>query len=141
MPAGVDSGQTLRLAGKGEAGPDGSGDLYVVMTVAPHARFQRIGDDLIVEHEITKALAASGGPTNVPLLHGTREITVPANTQTGDQTVVRGCGIQRVGAPPTPMPSGDDAPYRELDTSGRGNLIVTWKLEEPRRGFLKRLFR
>jgi DnaJ-class molecular chaperone len=135
VPPGVADENTLRLAGKGEDG----GHLYVVIAVKPHARFKRVDDDLHVDVVLSNELAASGGRVKVPLLRGEREVDLPANTQGGDTLVVRGCGIQRVGAPPTPIAVASDAPFRELDTSGRGNLVVTWRLPE-KKSFRRWLF-
>jgi molecular chaperone DnaJ len=134
VPAGVEAGQALRLLGKGSAIRGGKpGDLYVLLAVLPHPRFTRRGGDLIVEIEIAPELAASGGRVTVPLLVGERPADVRAGARTGDQIVLRGWGVQIIGAPPTPMPSEASAPYRESDLQGRGDLIV--QLRVQKRGF------
>ena len=134
IPAGVEDGQVLRMLGKGDAIRGGKpGYLYVLLAVQPHPWFTRRGGDLIVEIEIAPELAASGGRVTVPLLVGEREVDIRAGTRTGDQIVLRGWGVQLLGAPPTPMPSETSAPYREIDTQGRGDLIVQLGVHE--RGF------
>jgi molecular chaperone DnaJ len=143
VPAGVDDGQVLRLAGKGEAIRGGSaGHLYVVLTVEPHPRFTRRGSDLVVDFELSAELASRGGRITVPMLIGERDIDVPAGSRSGDEIVVRGCGVQIVGAPPTPMPGRATSPYRECDTSGRGSLIVRIQVEQRGIGaWMRRLSR
>ena len=131
VPAGVDDGQVLRLAGKGEAVRGGApGHLYVVLGVLPHRRFIRRGSDLVVDVLVSREVATRGGRVTVPMLVGERDVEVPAGSRTGDEIEVRGCGVQIVGAPPTPMAAETDAPYREIDTSGRGNLVVRISIEE-----------
>ena len=145
VPAGVEDGFSIRLAEKGdrfEGGPPGH--LYVVLEVTPHARFTRRGNDLVVDVRIAPELAAAGGSLTVPLLHGEREVTVPAGARPGDELVVRGAGVPVLGAPVTPVPGPSEAasPYRELDTSGRGNLIVRLRIHKGGPGaWLRWLFR
>lgn len=103
VPAGVDDGQTLRLAGKGEAAPGGSGQpghLYVQLSVTGDERFQREGDDVITEVPISFVRAALGGELEVPTLdegcEGTTTIDIKAGTQPGAVLVRRGAGVPRV---------------------------------------------
>lgn len=99
IPAGVDSGARLRLTGEGEHGRRGgsSGDLYVVLTVAPHERFEREGTHVHAEIEIGYAQAALGATVQVETLHGTRELEIPPGTRHGEQFRLKGQGIQRLG--------------------------------------------
>jgi molecular chaperone DnaJ len=98
IPAGVDNGDRVRLAGEGEAGPAGSppGDLYVEVHVREHAIFQRDGDDLYCEVPIRIAQAALGDVVRVPTLDGEAEIRIPAETQTGKLFRLRGKGVKSV---------------------------------------------
>ncbi|MDR5683559.1 MAG: molecular chaperone DnaJ [Armatimonadota bacterium] len=115
IPAGVEDGMRLRLAGEGEAGlrGGGRGDLYVVIHIAPHPLFERRGQHLYAEIPITMVQAALGGTVEVPTLDGPERVTIPQGTQPGDVAVLRGKG----------MP----------DLQGRrGDLYVRWKVEIPR---------
>jgi molecular chaperone DnaJ len=98
IPAGVDNGDRIRLAGQGEAGPAGaeSGDLYVEVRVREHAIFQRDGNDLYCEVPIRFSQAALGAQLPVPTLEGEVEITIPPETQTGHQLRLRGRGVKSV---------------------------------------------
>lgn len=98
IPAGVDSGDRIRLSGEGEAGPPGAppGDLYVEVRVRPHAIFQRDGDDLHCEVPIRISQAALGDVTRVPTLGGEAEIRIPAETQTGKVFRLRDKGVKSV---------------------------------------------
>lgn len=98
VPAGVDSGDRIRLAGEGEAGPAGTpaGDLYVEIRVREHAIFQRDGDDLHCEVPIRIFQAALGDVVKVPTLDGDAEIRIPAETQTGKLFRLRGKGVRSV---------------------------------------------
>ena len=102
IPAGIDDGQTLRLAGKGEAAPQGGrpGHLYVVIHVHPDERFLREEDDVLTEVPISYLTAALGGEVQVPSLdehcEATATLEVKAGTQPGDVVVRRGEGIPRV---------------------------------------------
>jgi molecular chaperone DnaJ len=98
IPAGVDNGDRIRLAGQGEAGPSGapSGDLYVEVRVREHAIFKREGDDLHCEVPIRFAQAALGSELVVPTLDGETSIAVPAETQTGKLFRLRGKGVKSV---------------------------------------------
>ncbi len=98
IPAGVDSGDRIRLTGEGEAGPAGSapGDLYVEVRVRPHAIFQRDGDDLHCDVPIRISQAALGDVARVPTLDGEAEIRIPAETQTGKVFRLRDKGVKSV---------------------------------------------
>ena len=98
IPAGVDNGDRIRLAGQGEAGPAGSeaGDLYVEVRVREHAIFQRDGNDLHCELPIRFSQAALGAELPVPTLEGEVSISIPAETQTGQLFRLRGRGVKSV---------------------------------------------
>ena len=100
VPAGVDSGQHLRLGGQGEASPDPGGepgDLYVFVNVRPHPLFRRDEDDLLFEAPLSITQAALGADLEVPTLDGKRaKIKVPAGTQTGSVFRLKGKGIPRL---------------------------------------------
>jgi molecular chaperone DnaJ len=98
VPAGVDTGDRIRLAGEGEAGRAGSqaGDLYVEVRVKPHPLFERDGDDLYCEVPIHFAKAALGGELEIPTLNGQVKLKIPAETQTGRMFRLRGKGVKSV---------------------------------------------
>ena len=96
VPAGVEDGTRIRLAGEGEVGAQGGvpGDLYIFVTVAPHRLFQRDGADLHVRVPIPMTTAALGGSVEVPSIEGKRaRVTVPKGAQTGHQFRLRGKGM------------------------------------------------
>jgi molecular chaperone DnaJ len=98
IPAGIDEGDRIRLAGEGERGQGGgpAGDLYVQIHIKPHAVFQREGDDLHCEMPIGFATAALGGEIEIPTLDGAAKIKIPAETQSGKVFRLRGKGIKGV---------------------------------------------
>ncbi|MCM3571941.1 molecular chaperone DnaJ [Mesobacillus subterraneus] len=98
IPAGVDDGQQLRVAGKGEAGINGGppGDLYIVFHIRSHEFFERDGDDIYCEMPITFVQAALGDEVEVPTLHGKVKLKVPAGTQTGTKFRLKGKGVPNV---------------------------------------------
>jgi len=98
IPAGVDDGQQLRVAGKGEAGINGGppGDLYIVFHIRSHEFFERDGDDIYCEMPITFVQAALGDEVEVPTLHGKVKLKIPAGTQTGTKFRLKGKGVPNV---------------------------------------------
>jgi len=98
IPAGVDNGDRVRLSGEGEAGTHGgaTGDLYVQVSVKPHAIFERQGGDLHCEVPISFVTAALGGAIEVPTLEGRVTLKIPAETQTGKSFRMRGKGVKSV---------------------------------------------
>ncbi len=98
IPAGVDNGDRVRLSGEGEAGIHGgsSGDLYVQISVKPHAIFERHDSDLHCEVPISFITAALGGSIEVPTLEGRVTLKIPPETQTGKSFRLRGKGIKSV---------------------------------------------
>jgi molecular chaperone DnaJ len=116
IPAGVEDGSTLRLAGRGEAGPRGGppGNLYVVLRVEADERFERDGADLHTEVPVSFPQLALGARLTVPTLTGESEIDVKAGAQPGDTISLRGHG----------MPS--------LEGRGHGDIVAHLKLVVPR---------
>jgi len=100
IPAGIESGQRLRVTGAGHAGGPGApaGDLYVEVAVAEDERFQRHGTDLIGVVSIPATEAMLGTAVTVPTLEGEREIELDAGVQPGHEEVLRGAGLPRLGA-------------------------------------------
>ena len=98
IPAGVDSGDRIRLSGEGEAGEHGGppGDLYVQIGVRPHPIFERDGQDLFCEVPINVVTAALGGEMEVPTLDGRVKLKIPAETQSGKLFRLRGKGVRSV---------------------------------------------
>jgi len=103
VPAGVDNGDRIRLAGEGEAGENGGppGDLYVQISVKPHPIFEREGSSLLCQVPISVATAALGGELEVPTLNGRVKLKIPAETQTGRLFRLRGKGVSPVRGGPT----------------------------------------
>ncbi|HYZ39247.1 MAG TPA: molecular chaperone DnaJ [Stellaceae bacterium] len=102
IPAGVEDGTRIRLAGEGEAGVRGApaGDLYIFTTIAPHRIFQRDGANIYCRVPISIATAALGGTIEVPSVDGSRtRVTVPAGTQSGHQFRLRGKGMTVLRSP------------------------------------------
>jgi molecular chaperone DnaJ len=116
IPAGVDSGARLRLAGEGEQGRRGGrrGDLYVVLAVAPHERYRREGAHVLVQEEIGYPQAVLGAEIEVETLHGKRPLEIPPGTRSGQLFRLKGEGIERLGG------------------RGRGDQIVEIALRVPR---------
>ena len=116
IPAGVDTGTRIRLAGKGEAGPNGApaGDLYIFLHIARHKVFERDGTTLLTRAPISFTTAALGGEIEIPGLDGSRHaIEIPAGIQSGKQLRKRGAG----------MPV--------LQGRGSGDLVVEIQVETP----------
>lgn len=115
IPAGVDTGDRIRLSGEGEAGTNGgpSGDLYVQVNVLDHPIFDRDGKHLYCEVPISFVDAALGGELEVPTLDGRVKLKVPAETQTGKLFRLRNKGI-------TPVRGGST-----------GDLLVRAVVETP----------
>jgi molecular chaperone DnaJ len=117
IPAGIDDGQQLRVAGEGEAGMRGgpTGDLYVLIRLKDHALFRREGDDLVHLARLSPAQAALGDEINVPTIEGAdAKVRVPAGSQHGQMVRVRGKGVPHLGS------------------SGRGDQLVYLDVVVPR---------
>jgi molecular chaperone DnaJ len=117
VPAGVEDGMRLRVAGEGEAGLAGGppGDLYVVISVNPHPLFTRDGTDLLCDVPVLFTQAALGAEIDVPTLEGRVKLKVPEGTQSGKTFRLRGKGLPSVGS------------------SARGDLHVRIFVEVPSR--------
>jgi molecular chaperone DnaJ len=117
IPAGAETGTRLRLSGMGMPGPAGapSGDMYVVIHVREHARFERHGPHLLAAHPIGFATAAMGGEVEIETLDGKAILKIPPGTQPGTTFRLRGKG----------MPS--------VDGHGAGDLHVNVSVEVPTR--------
>jgi molecular chaperone DnaJ len=117
IPAGISTGQRLRLVGEGEHGGAGgpAGDLYVVIQVQEHPFFQRDGDDLHCEMPVSFPLLALGGEIAVPTLDGHETLRVPEGTQSGTTIRMRGKGLPNVAG------------------RGRGDLHVTLQVQVPKK--------
>lgn len=115
VPAGVDSGSTLRLSGMGAVGPRGGahGDLYVHLAVAQHERFEREGNDIHATLAIGFAQAALGAKVPFETLDGVEEIKIERGTQPGTVQRLRGLGVTR------------------LNGRGRGDLLVEITVAVP----------
>ena len=98
VPAGVDNGDRIRLAGEGEAGEHGgpSGDLYVQIQVKPHPIFRREENDLMCEMPVSIVTATLGGELEVPTLEGRLKLKIPPETQTGKVFRMRNKGVKSV---------------------------------------------
>ncbi|MFM7397126.1 MAG: molecular chaperone DnaJ [Gammaproteobacteria bacterium] len=98
VPAGVSTGDRIRLGGEGEAGRNGgpAGDLYIEMNVKPHPIFEREGDDLSCEVPVSFATAVLGGAVKVPTLEGDVSLKIPAETQSGRVFRLRDKGVKPV---------------------------------------------
>ncbi|MEO7430396.1 MAG: molecular chaperone DnaJ [Acidimicrobiales bacterium] len=115
IPAGVDTGSTLRLTGRGAAGPrgGGNGDLYVHVRVTAHERFTREGVDLHCDLPISFAQAALGAHLKFDTLDGTEDLVIPRGTPSGREFRLRGRGVPHV------------------ERRSRGDLIVRALVEVP----------
>ena len=115
IPAGVDEGDSIRLAGEGEAGGRGgpAGDLYVRVRIKPHKLFKRNGANLLIEVPVPLVTAALGGEIEVPGLDERFRLKVPAGTQSGQQLRIRGKGVKSVRG------------------GGRGDVVCRVQVEVP----------
>ncbi len=116
IPAGVEDGMRLRIAGAGEAGLRGgpAGDLFVDVSVRPHEIFQREGASIYCRVPLRMTAAALGGQIEVPTIDGGRaKVSIPAGTQTGDQFRLRGKGMS------------------QLRSAARGDMFIQVVVETP----------
>jgi molecular chaperone DnaJ len=117
IPAGIDDGQQIRLAGQGSEGRNGgpAGNLYITVRVRPHAFFERDGLNVYCNVPISFTEAALGAEIDVPVLEGgTTEYKIPAGTQTDTMFTLRGKGI------------------RQVNGRGVGDLIFRTVVETPK---------
>jgi molecular chaperone DnaJ len=117
IPAGIDDGARLRLAGEGESGVDGGpkGDLYVDVTVQPHPVFHREGLDLVCEVPVPFTTLVLGGQVSIPTLEDRETLKVPAGTASGTIFRLRNRGVTALGG------------------RRRGDLRVVVRARTPRR--------
>jgi DnaJ-class molecular chaperone len=100
IPAGVGDGSRVRVAGEGEHGSDGSGDLYLRIRIDPHTSFERKGRDLHIKVPVPLTAAVLGGEADVPTLSGKPvRLRIPALTQNGQVFRLKGYGMPAVGKP------------------------------------------
>lgn len=99
IPAGVDTGSKVRIAGKGNAGRRGGppGDLYISIEVAPHSFFHREGNNIYIKVPITITEATLGAKIEVPTLTGKATIRIPPGTKSGQKFRIRGMGVPTAG--------------------------------------------
>ena len=95
LPAGVEDGTQMRLAGKGEPGPGGNGDATVTVHIQPHAFFRRDGDDLRLDLPITLDEALLGAKVKAPTPSGAVMLSVPAGSSSGKALRLKGRGMTR----------------------------------------------
>jgi len=116
LPAGVDSGTQMRLAGKGEDGPGGAGDAIVTIDVLPHRFFTRDGDDIRLDLPISLAEAVLGGPVRVPTVENAVMLTIPKGSSSGQTLRLKGKGfVRKAGGP----------------NGARGDQLVTLMVQIP----------
>jgi molecular chaperone DnaJ len=118
IPAGVSTGARVRLEGQGGSGRGGAppGDLWLVMRVADHPLFGRVGDDLTIDVPITVAEAVRGGTLAIPTPEGSVKLRIPPRTQSGRRLRLRGKGAPR------------------LDGGPRGDLLARVLIQIPESG-------
>ncbi|MCL2874062.1 MAG: molecular chaperone DnaJ [Defluviitaleaceae bacterium] len=116
VPKGIESGQSIRLSGRGEPGEKGgpSGDLLVTIYVSPHNVFKRNGDDLYLEVPVTFVQAALGYDITIPTMADPERHTIKAGTQTGTVVTIKGKGMPNVRNP-----------------KSSGNIVATLKVSVP----------
>ena len=97
VPPGVDTGTRLKLRGEGmqQAGDTTPGDLYIVLQVKEHTLFERAGDDIAIQVDISFPILSLGGEITVPTLEGQTEIKIPSGTQPGKVFRLKGFGVTR----------------------------------------------
>ena len=115
IPAGVDTGNQLRLAGKGDAGSNGgpNGDLYIEFQVKNHPLFVRDDNDIYLELPITITDAVLGCKKDIPTLYGNVKLVIPAGSQSGDKHRIKGKGVE------------------DIHRGSKGNMYVVIKVVIP----------
>ena len=117
VPAGVDTGNQLRLAGKGEAGSNGgpNGDIYLEFMVKEHPLFRREDNDIYLELPITMTEAVLGCKRDIPTISGKVVLTIASGTETGDKYRLKGKGIE------------------DVHSSRKGDMFVVIKVLTPKK--------
>ena len=115
IPAGVDTGNRLRLAGKGDSGSNGgsNGDLYLEFRVKEHPLYERDGNDIYLELPITITEAVLGAKKEIPTLYGNVKLSIPEGSNTGDKHRLKGKGIE------------------DLHSGSKGNMYVVINVVIP----------
>lgn len=115
IPAGVDTGNRLRLQGKGDSGTDGgpNGDLYLEFRVKSHPLFEREGNDIYLDLPITITDAVLGCKKEIPTLYGNVKLTIPEGANTGDRHRLKGKGVE------------------DLHSGSKGNMYVVINVVIP----------
>ncbi|MDD5731407.1 MAG: DnaJ C-terminal domain-containing protein [Patescibacteria group bacterium] len=116
IPAGVNDGSSIRVAGGGEVGEDGEGDLYLRIKVKPAKEFNREGQDIFSEKEISFSQAALGDRVKIETVDGSIDLNIPAGTASHTQFRLRGKGV--------PYPN---------NPRQRGDHLVTIKIRVPKK--------
>ncbi|MFI3307378.1 MAG: molecular chaperone DnaJ [Mycoplasmatota bacterium] len=117
VPAGVDTGNRLRLAGKGEAGYNGgpNGDVYIEFNVADHPIFERDENDIYLELPVTITAAVLGAKIEVPTLYGNIKLNIPSSSQNLDKHRIKGKGVE------------------DPNTKKKGDMYVIIKIQTPKK--------
>jgi molecular chaperone DnaJ len=130
IPAGISEGQRIRVAGRGHAGDAGgpAGDLFVHVTIRPHERFIRDGNDLVTVLDVPAPMAALGAKLVVPTLEGDEDLHVRPGTQPGETYELRGRGMPLLRRP-----------GRRGDMRVIINVVIPRQLSDEQRKLMQRL--
>ena len=130
IPAGISDGQRIRVAGRGPAGETGgaAGDLYVHVSIKPHERFIRDGNDLVTVLDVPAPVAALGAKLEVPTLEGPEDLHVRPGTQPGETYELRGRGMPLLRRP-----------GRRGDLRVIVNVVIPRQLTDEQRKLMRRL--
>lgn len=135
LPKGVEDGTQMKLRGKGQDGPGGTGDAIVTITVKPHPFFKRDGDDVTLHLPITLKEAVEGAKVKVPTVDGPVMLTVPAGTSSGKTLRLKGKGFSKKDGN-----RGDQKVTLEIDLpkddSALNDFVADWSDDRPVRGDL-----
>ena len=131
IPAGIDTDNRLRVAGKGEAGTNGGrpGDLYVEFTVKDHEFYERDEDDIYIDLPLTITEAVLGCKKEIPTLYGNVTLTIPSGTSTNDKLRLKGKGVENVSS------------KRKGDMYVVANVIIPEKLTRDQKKIFEELSR
>ncbi len=141
IPAGVDTGSQLRVAGLGERGQSSSGDLYVFVNVREHPLFKREENDIYLETPVSFSQAALGAEIDVPTLSGRAKLRIPAGTQTHTLLRMKGAGMPSLQG----RRKGDQIVRiivrTPTDLSEKQKKILSELGDTPKKGFFDGMFR